>query len=403
MASPVLWLVRVLALAALAGSWWLTIQKWLAPRISIAGCGGSEGCATLLDSRWSQWFFVPVTLLAATVWLAVLLLTLPGASRHLGRTADQLLAACAVLLLSGALWFGFLMAFMVKVWCPWCAALHAAAVVVGAILLYSTWKVSQDGERGLLAAAGQAGIAGAALLVLGQLFGKVPDTHLLTVEPASPVASAGPISLSKSVAWLNGALVLPRWELPSLGSPDALHVLAGFSDYTCTACRAQHSDLKALLKSAPGAYAVVILHTPLDRSCNPHLPSNAPDHPNACALARLALALWTAAPDQFPDFHDFLMTAPLPLDPGTAMQEARRLVPQATLAPEIPAITQRIAQNAAAWQQLSSENTKLPKLILRDEIVLHGSTANRERFMEIIAETFAPVVSEGIPVSLPQR
>ena len=404
MALPLLWLVRVLAAAALATSWWLTFQKWLAPRISVAGCGGSEGCATLLDSRWSQWFFMPVTLLAATVWLAVLLLTLPATSRHLGRTADQLLAACAVLLLAGALWFGFLMAFIVKAWCPWCAALHGAAVIVAAILLHSTWKVSRSGERGLFAAAGQAGIAGAALLVLGQIFGKVPDTHLLTAEAAAPpIVARPPLSPQKAVTYLKGALVLPRWELPSIGSQGALHVLAGFSDYTCTACRAQHSDLKALLKSAPETYAVLILPTPLERSCNPHLPLNAQDHPHACALARLALAFWTEAPGQFPEFHDFLMTASLPLDPATAVLEASRLAPLATLAPDSPAITDRISRNVAAWHQLSSDNAKLPKLILRDEIVLHGSTSSRERFMEIITETFASDISEGIPVSLVPR
>ena len=133
-----LWLVRVLAFAAMVTSFWLTLQKWLGPRISLAGCGGSEGCATLLDSRWSNWFSIPVTLLAGTIWLAVLLLTLPTASRWLGRTADQLLAACAMLLVAGGVWFSLLMAAVVKVWCPWCAALPLAAFLVSGLLLHST-------------------------------------------------------------------------------------------------------------------------------------------------------------------------------------------------------------------------------------------------------------------------
>ena len=394
-----LWMVRGVALAAVAASLWLTFQKWLGPRISLAGCGGSEGCATLLDSRWSQWLFIPVTLLAATLWLAVLLLTLPAAGRRLGRTADQLLAACAVLLVTGAVWFSLLMAVIVKVWCPWCAALHLAALVVGGTLLFSTRKASREGQGGLFAAAGQAGVAGAALLVLGQIFGKIPDTHLLTAEaPVAPEAVSSPPS-DHTVTYLNGTLMFPRWEVPSIGPRDAVHVLAAFSDYTCAACRAQHSDLRDLLKSAPGTYAVLILPAPLERSCNPHLPTTAKDHPNACILAHLSLAFWKAAPDQFSAFHHFLMTAPLPLAPATALAEAHRLAPEVTLIPESPAIAARIAENIAAWHQLSSDNAKLPKLMLRDDIVLHGSTSSRERFLEIIAQTFVSSLAPGIPVS----
>lgn len=399
MAVPVLWSVRVLALAALAGSWWLTFQKWMGPRVSLAGCGGSEGCATLLDSRWSQWFFIPVTLLSATLWLAVLLLTLPAASGRLGRTADQLLAACAVLLLTGAVWFGFLMFFVVKVWCPWCAALHLSALLAGGTLLYSTWQASRTGERGLFVAAGQAGIAGAALLVLGQIFGKIPDTHLLTSGQPVPLVSALPAT-NDSVLYLDGTLAFSRWEVPSLGAREAPHVLTGFSDYTCTACRSQHDDLKALMAKSPRTYAVLILPVPLERACNAHLPVNAQDHAHACDLARLSLAFWKAAPDQFGAFHDFLMTSPLPLESATALAEARRLAPNAVPDPTATEITGEIARNISAWHSLSAANSKLPKLLLRDDIVLHGSTSSRERFLEIIAETFSGSAPQAVPVSI---
>ena len=395
-----LWLIRVLALAALATSWWLTFQKWLAPRISLAGCGGSEGCATLLDSRWSQWFFVPVTLLAATLWLAVLLLTLPSVGQRLGRTADQLLAACAVLLIAGAAGFGVLMFFIVKVWCPWCVALHVAALVVGILLLHTTWRASRSGERGLFAAAGQAGVAGATLLILGQVFGKIPDTHRLTAEaPVSVVDEiVHPVASRATVTYLKGSLTFSRWEVPSIGPATATHVLAGFSDYTCMACRAQHSDLQALLKSSPD-YAVLILPVPLERPCNPYLPTTAKDHPHACDLAKISLAFWKVAPAQFPAFHDFLMSAPLPLNPAFALVEAKRLAPKATLAPDDENIAKQLGENTATWHQLSSENSKLPKLILRDDIVLHGSTSSRERFLEVVHEAFATLPVPAIPVS----
>ncbi len=406
MALPLLWLVRLLALAATAVTGWLTLQKWLHPRLPLSGCGGSEGCATILDSRWSLWFAVPVTLLAATIWLAVLLLTLPAAERWLGRTCGQLLAACGVLLLSGALWFGFLMAVVVRAWCPWCAALHVTALVVGGILLHSCWKASREGESGLFQVAGQTGVAGVALLVIGQVFGKAPDTHVVTAEPPVVLTEAAPEPARPGgVNFLDGTLVLSRREDPAIGSPGALHVLAGLSDYTCPACRAQHADLQALLNADPRSYAVLILPTPLQRSCNPHLPPNARDHPNACVLASLALAFWKAAPDRFPDFHDFLMTSPLPLEPATAKAEADRLVPGIVLDPESPWIAGRLSRNVEMWHQLSQENSKLPKLLLRNDIVLHGSTVSRERFLEIIRETLVPAAppTETVPVSLLPR
>ncbi len=397
-----LWLVRGLAFLAMATSLWLTVQKWLGPRISLAGCGGSEGCATLLDSRWSNWFSIPVTLLAGTIWLAVLLLTLPTAGRWLGRTADQLLAAGAMLLVAGAVWFSLLMVAVVKVWCPWCAALHLAALVVGGLLLHSTWRASRQGELGLFSAAAQAGVAGLALLVLGQIFGKAPDTHLITGESAAtpPPATAPAAGM---VSFLNGTMVFARQDLPSLGAIDAKHILTSFSDYTCPSCRAQYTDLKTLLREAPETYAVIVLPTPLDRSCNLHLPVNARDHPGACALARLSLALWKAAPHHFPAFHDFLMTAALPLDASTALAEAARLAPAAVLNGDDPWITSQIAANIAAWHQLSSGNSNLPKLLLRDDIILHGSTSSTERFLEIIEETFLDAPEAAIPVSTVPR
>ncbi|MDB6069094.1 MAG: hypothetical protein JWL81_265 [Verrucomicrobiales bacterium] len=435
LALPLLWLVRALALASFAASGWLTLQKWMDPRVQPAGCGGSDTCATLLDSRWSNWFSVPVTLLAATLWLAVLLLTLPAAGRLLGRTADQLLAACALLLLAGALWFGALMAFVVKLWCPWCAALHLAALITSAILLHSTWRAQKEGEAGLFSSAAQSGMAGIALLVLGQLFGKPPDTHLvtttspaagpdsLTLPPAAAPASdfiqisypagarsspsadaSSPAPLpAGSISYLNGTLILSREEIPSLGEPSASLILAGFSDYTCTACRSQYSDIKALMRSAPGRFALLVLPVPLDHACNPHVPVPAKETSSgACALASLSLAFWKSAPHLFPAFHEFLMTAPLPLAPDSARAEAQRLSPNILLDDSTPWISARLAANIAAWHRLSNETNKLPKLILRDDIVLHGSTASRERFLEIINETFA-VPAQKAPPSPPLR
>ncbi|MES2705957.1 MAG: vitamin K epoxide reductase family protein [Verrucomicrobiota bacterium] len=423
-AAPRLWLVRSLSFLALSASLGLTLWKWMGPGSEVPGCGGPEGCGAVLESRWSQWFSVPVTLLAASLWLTVLILTLADVQRALGRTADQLLTAAGTLLMAGALWFGGLLIFVVKMRCPWCFALHVTGLVVGGLILFSTWRAERTGGRGLLAVAGQAGCAGLALLVLGQVFGKPPDTHLLTATLPEPTnGSLAPVSHAAAptgseepgfsrdedfpeISYLNGTLNYTLSEQPLIGSPHAPHILAEFYDYTCPTCRSLHGDLKKLLNSSPGEYAVILLPVPLSRNCNSHLPDGMADHPDSCELAGLALAFWRVAPGQFPAFHDFLMSTALPLTVETARNEARRLAPSVNLREKETGawIAERIRANSTVWGRLSGENQKMPKLLLRDALILHGAPVSGERFLEIIKAAF-PVAAPlpTIPVTLPRK
>jgi uncharacterized membrane protein len=435
-AAPRLWLVRFLAVSALTASMGLTVWKWMQAGSEIPGCGvGIEGCGAVLESRWSLWFSVPVTLLAASLWLTVLILTLPKVQHALGHTADQLVAATGALLVGGALWFGGLLLLVVKAWCVWCLALHLTALLVGGLILYSIWRAEKAGGPGLLTVAGQTACAGLALLVVGQLFGTPPDTHLLTSDtpPLPPpssstqrpesVAATSPVSSGshssrpgrpaemitrgneREVVYLKGTLTLSLADHPLIGSPAASHILTEFFDYTCPTCRTLHGDLSDLQKSAPGEYAVLLLPTPLNHACNPSLPEGAADHPHACELAQLALAFWHAAPGKFPAFHDFLMTAAAPLTPEAALHEARRLAPAANLdSQSTDWISERLAANAEIWKRISQENPKMPKLLLRDALIMHGAPVSRERFQEVIQSAF-PIGSplSDVPVIAPRR
>lgn len=423
-AAPRLWVVRSLSVLALSASLGLTLWKWMGTGTGpdVPGCGGPDGCGAVLDSRWSQWFSVPVTLLAATLWAAVLMLTLPRVHHSLGRTADQLLTASGALLTAGALWFGSLL-LVVGMPCLWCLALHGTGLAVGGFILYSAWRAERIGGRGLLAVAGQAAVAGLALLVVGQVFGTPPDTHLLTSTlPASPPSlnqdfpgrSAGgqedgdwhSHSQSPEVSYFDGTLNYRLFDQPFIGSSRARHILAEFYDYTCPACRSLHRELKKLQSAAPGHYAVILLPVPLSRKCNPGLPDTATSHPEACELAALALAFWRAAPRQFASFHDFLMTSHQPLTLELARAEARRLAPAVDLSSkELTDWSEgRIQANVGVWRRLSQENPKMPKLLLRDALMMHGTPASGERFLEIINAAFPsqPVIP-AIPVSLPVK
>ncbi|MDB6134606.1 MAG: hypothetical protein JWM59_2849 [Verrucomicrobiales bacterium] len=424
-AAPRLWAVRSLSVLALSASLGLTLWKWTGTGSgpNVPGCGGPDGCGAVLESRWSQWFSVPVTLLAATLWAAVLVLTLPQVQHSLGRTADQLFTAAGALLTAGALWFGGLLVLVVGMPCPWCLALHATGLVVGGFILYSAWQAERTGGRGLLAVAGQAAFAGLALLVVGQVFGTPPDTHMLTSTlPASHPSpnqdfpsrttrgqedsAWGPHDHSPEVSYFDGTLTYRLFEQPFIGSARAQHILAEFYDYTCPTCRSLHRELKKLQSTAPGHYAVILLPVPLSRKCNPGLPDTVTGHLEACELATLALAFWRAAPRQFAFFHDYLMTSNPPLTLELARAEARRLAPAVDLSTKELAdwSAGRIQANVGVWQRLSQENQKLPKLLLRDGLMMHGTPATGKRFLEIINAAFpSPPSIPAIPVSLPVK
>ena len=84
------WAVLLLSISALTVCLWLLSRKLSGEITSIAGCGGEGGCWQVMGGRWSEWFRIPVTLLAALVHAAVLSLTLPPVQRRLGGAGDRL-------------------------------------------------------------------------------------------------------------------------------------------------------------------------------------------------------------------------------------------------------------------------------------------------------------------------
>src|SRR5437868_11489398 len=69
-----LWVVRVFAVAALAGSAYLAWQSHVAG--AVAGCGEAGDCEQVLSSQWSHWLGVPVGAAVVIVYAAVLGATL---------------------------------------------------------------------------------------------------------------------------------------------------------------------------------------------------------------------------------------------------------------------------------------------------------------------------------------
>lgn len=386
--APLRWAVRLLSFSALMVCLWLFSRKLSGDITSIAGCGSGEGCAQVLGGRWSEWFQIPVTLLAASVHAGVLVLTLAPVQRRMGLAGLRALATAAVVLGGAAAYFLTLLYGVEKLHCPWCLGLHLTGITVAALILRDAFRQPKP----WLGAAFLTGVFLLAGLVAGQIWGPRPQTWLISGTVAPALSGQGetlPGARGREVSYLNGAMKFDTAMLPILGPPDARLVLVEFFDYTCASCRNLASDLKELKKKWPGTFAVIALPTPLSRVCNPHLKPNVPDHPEACELAKLALAVWRAKPEAFPEFHDYLLALPLPATPG---RRAEALLKAGTLAGEgsvtsalaDPWIAQQLSQHIADFARLTTQSIAMPKLLLPTGGVMHGLAPSTEEFIKIM-------------------
>lgn len=393
--------VRLLSFSALTVCLWLFGRKLSGDITSIAGCGGEGGCSQVLGGRWSEWFQVPVTLLAGLVHAAVLGLTLPPVQRRLGPVGDRDLIMAAVLLGGAAIYFLTLLYGVEHQHCPWCLGLHLAGITVAGLILVDA--VRKLGWAGLGTPV-LTGFLALVALAAGQIWGPKPQTYILTGRPgpsvpAPVVAPAG----GREVSFLDGQLKYDTASLPLIGSPAAKVVLVEFFDYTCGSCRELAGDLKELKRKWPETFAVIVLPAPLNRACNPSLKPTVRDHPGACELARLALALWKVKPEVFPEFHDFLLALPLPMTIerlAEARYKAVTLTSEEAIAGalEDPWVGQRLKENVAAFAQLTAQSIAMPKLLLPSSGVMHGTASDSAEFVRVMETQFQLTVpAAGAP------
>lgn len=408
--GPRFWLIRIPALLALGIAVFLLYQKWAGNISAIVGCGGEGGggCAQVLGGRWSQWFGVPVTALAAALYGGGLFLTVPAVWRGGGVLARRALLAVGLIALLGAGWFLGLLVFVERAFCPYCLAVHVCGIAFGIAVLVGI----RPDPLGLPLAFGIAGLA-VGILALGQYFGPAPATHQIAeVRPAAEAGEASGVSGASpplpaeapaaevpsapapppdgTASFLDGAIVFEVAESPHIGNPEAGRVIAEFFDYTCRSCRDMHGDMHGLLAAHPEAFAVVLVPCPLNVECNPNFEGDSRAHAEACDYARLALAVWRAVPGEFAEFHEYLMAGAVPPPLSEARALAEGLAGRAVLAEALDDfwISARLAEASDAYSLLVGQSTKMPKLLLGGQAVMTGVAKDRESFIRAIEEHF---------------
>ncbi|MGI9457116.1 MAG: vitamin K epoxide reductase family protein [Aeoliella sp.] len=367
----------VAAILATGLSLWLAVQTQAGN--NIPGCGSGSGCASVLYTRWGQWFGVPVSVVATAAYSLVLVLTLivpggrPGDWRHrLWLTAQVVLATT---ILAAIMWFVALQVLHLRAICKYCMVNHAVGALA-AILLLRQWR----SERRNLSTGYEAGLlppllvtsALMGVLLAGQLLGPLPDTHALS-----------------QYHFGGGRIRVAKDEAPVWGNPDAKYVFLELFDYSCTTCREMAHLLIDARERYGGQLAVVLVPCPIERKCNPHLLPGAVEHENACDYACCGMAVWLAAPEQFGDFHEWLiLTEPMPTlsaararaenlvgssDYGTALKDAR--------------IDRLLARGVDLYRL--QEQGPMPKLIVGNRFI-NGAPRSSEALFEAL-ESISPI------------
>ncbi len=380
--------VRALACIALLISCYLIHQKATGQISSLVGCGGEAGCANVLGGRWASWFLIPVTVFAVALYLTVLIAAWPSVALARPVQSALVLRTAAVLAGGAAIWFFCLLIFVEKSFCAYCAAMHACGLAL-AVIVFGPARRSLPSTSQVPFVLGALGLAA---LIFGQVLGPKPDTHEMATIPGgdSPSAKTPPLPDSELLSFGGGQIQLRRSEVPSVGPAKPKHHLVEIFDYTCKSCRTMHRDLRALRETRPDAFAILYLPCPLNRACNPFLPSGVTDHLYACELARISLAVWKADPEKFPEMHDYLMSISLPIRPTDAEAKAISLVGAEPFraAARSPAIDGLLSQNFGHYALLSRGNPTMPQLLLGGTAVLRGTAKDTGTFVSLIIKHF---------------
>lgn len=320
----------------------------------LPGCGGGSGCETVLGSKWSVWFGIPVSLPALGIYTAMFAAVLmrDPETRHAQPPIEWVMVLCAVAAIAAALWFVTVQVAFVGALCKYCLATHAAGVAAAVLCILAVKPVLPVKS---LTTAGVAALALAVVLIGGQVAGNAPESagprvtfagdgpmqvvldeplptkinDPLAVKPpvisgslskapapstpdnfAPPETSQAPAATSgpRKVKLYGGRFEIDTTTVPVIGDPYAPTVLAVLYDYTCTHCQHTRTMLEKTKEKYGDKLVIVCLPTPLDSQCNKMIRRTSPANRYACELAKTSLAVWKAAPGKWAGFDHRLYT-----------------------------------------------------------------------------------------------
>ena len=367
--AGVLLLVAAIVAAYLG---WASLSGGLA-----IGCGPESGCDKVLQSRFAYWLGIPVSLLAIPVYIATGVCAFRLRKSPDCRMGWTIATAGSLLVIGAAIWFAGLQVLAVRAFCRFCMAAHLSGAAGAALLLWTRTR-AKDNVRISWATASAVVIVALGTLVAGQYLHQ-PKTFAVsniagaqggTPKPTAGVPQATP---QRILSIYGGQFQLNAAELPVVGSPAAPHLIVSLFDYTCHHCRTMHAVLLQVQRNFSNALGIISLPMPLDPACNAIVKQTHPDHVNACAYARLSLAVWRARPSAHATFDHWLFAPERPPAVEEAHRYASELVGVVALqtAMSDPWVNEQIQRDIAVYDAAyRAGQGSMPQLIIGNKVAV---------------------------------
>src|SRR5580704_8569963 len=157
------------------------------------------------------------------------------------------------------------------------------------------------------------------------------------------------------------SLDIRHW--PLLGKPDAKYVFVEMFDYTCPYCRATHQAVRGAMEHFGDDLAIIALPVPLDAACNRSVTQTAPEHAEACEIAKIAVAVWRVNRAKFAEFHSWLFDPSSRPTAADALQHAAQLVGENAIHDELnkPTAGSYVTRHVELYERVGSGS--LPKIL----------------------------------------
>jgi uncharacterized membrane protein/protein-disulfide isomerase len=322
-------LLAVLALAGLASALMsLYVHHQLLSRpgyLSFCDVNATVSCTQVYQSRYAYLAGVPVALLGA-LWYAAVLIVLAGAQwgwRSLRENAPGYVFVLSTAGLGFVLYMAWASLVVLKVVCLMCVATYVAVAALFIVsgtrtpypMLTIPRRLLQDAKAALASPAALALIlvflAGATAAVA--FFPRGGDA----AAPETGQAAQADRS-SEFVRWWDAQT---RTQLP-VASDGAAVVIVRFSDFQCPSCAATYREYKPIFAryaaQYPGAIKLVQKEFPLETECNTALARDI--HLAACEAAAASKAAHAKGRGEAMD--DWLYTNSATLTPASVRQAA---------------------------------------------------------------------------------
>lgn len=368
------------ALLALALGCALYLGWQSAAGSSVVGCGPESGCGQVLTSRWSRLMGMPVSMLGAGMYAALLVVSLRIKRDSI--IQQRIVRAGAVLVLGGALWFTIVQAFILKSFCPWCCTTHLLASAGALVLLYA-FRRSADSPD--VPAPGMPAFALPAAAVVGmivlQSFSPEPERIVQNKLSHSVVeAASGRLSLYR------GQISFDPLTLPCIGVPGLGATAVVIFDYTCPHCRELHRTLTQIEEQRRGLIHVVLVPGAYEA--------------DAWEIHRMMLALWKINPGAYHHVDAQLMDGSVNADRGEVLEAVQkelkgRFFELAWAQSGWVQDTKRLGEDLMASNAKEANASTLPQVMIGDR-VLTGSPRS-----ETLIELFGKEAAAGHTFPLP--